>query len=95
MPVCVWRGGLQACILDLLFLVLSVQYEHYNSELALRLLGRFPEADVEHALKLLREKVVCLHVTKGRATLISKQVEECCAYVFLNLCVPVSRIMCA
>ena len=59
----------QACILDCLFLVLSVQKEHYNSELALRLLGRFAETEVERALKLLREKVcmscACIYVSVG------------------------------
>ena len=46
-----------------------MQQEHYNSELALRLLGRFPEADVERALKLLREKVAshAVYLCAGRA----------------------------
>jgi hypothetical protein len=62
---------------DLLFLVLSVQQEHYNSELALRLLGRFPEADVERALKLLREKGMIVKRREGdRSCGLSRALEE-------------------
>jgi len=79
----------QACILDLLFLVLSVQQEHYNSELALRLLSRFPEADVERALKLLREKGMIVKRRDGdRSCGLSRALEELMspskAYVLLH-----------
>ena len=67
----------QACILDLLFLVLSVQQEHYNSELALRLLARFSEADVERALKLLRENGMIVKRRDGdRSCGLSRALEE-------------------
>ena len=67
----------QACILDLLFLVLSVQQENYDSELALRLLGRFPEADLERALTLLREKGMIVKRRDGdRSCGLSRLIEE-------------------